>query len=218
MDCISLSLFGPKYEPSHENAKGIRTFLAAVARSTLQKRRVKAVYGQTLVYYLTTNYIANWKVTGFYDCVKKCIVEFYDDCTYIDYTAGSDDCYFHLTILLKVRTCELLYLRFPSCRPPACKPRLPVTDMELRGLSVKLKPKQEEAVKHILQGMDVICNLPVGYGKIMIFHVLPDIYADIIFGHPESFLKCKSVVSFLHEIDDKVGAIIVDECHKIDDW
>lgn len=45
-----------------------------------------------------------------------------------------------------------------------------------------------------------------------------DIYADIIFGHPESFLKCKSVVSFLHEIDDKVGAIIVDECHKIDDW
>ena len=32
-------------------------------------------------------------MTGFYDCVKKCIVEFYDDCTYIDYTAGSDDCY-----------------------------------------------------------------------------------------------------------------------------
>ncbi|CAG2228783.1 unnamed protein product [Mytilus edulis] len=118
--------------------------------------------------------------------------------------------------------------------------------MELRGLSVKLKPKQEEAVKHILQGRDVICNLPVGYEllkqeksafKVLVVCPLTalmedqlerlkakqikalffkqdgtsiknyeeheDIYADIIFGHPESFLKCKSVVSFLHEIDDK---------------
>ncbi|CAG2256025.1 unnamed protein product [Mytilus edulis] len=49
-------------------------------------------------------------------------------------------------------------------------PKIAPSYMELRGLSVKLKPKQEEAVKHILQGRDVIC-----YGKSMIFHVLPEL-------------------------------------------
>ncbi|VDI66198.1 Hypothetical predicted protein [Mytilus galloprovincialis] len=76
--------------------------ISSHVNSALQKRRVKAVYGQTLMYYLTTNYIANWKVTGFYDCVKKCIVEFYDDCTYIDYTTGSDDCYLFDTALVSL--------------------------------------------------------------------------------------------------------------------
>ena len=39
--------------------------------------------------------------------------------------------------------------------------------------SASFKPEQSDALKYILQGEDVICNLPVGYGKSLIFHSLP---------------------------------------------
>ncbi|VDI26643.1 Hypothetical predicted protein [Mytilus galloprovincialis] len=77
--------------------------------------------------------------------------------------------------------------------------------MELRGLSVKLKPKQEEAVKHILQGRDVICNLPVGYGKSMIFHVLPGTDYDIeLLKQEKSAFKVLAVCPLTALVEDQL--------------
>lgn len=39
--------------------------------------------------------------------------------------------------------------------------------------ALKLKPLQHECLHHIFMGKDVIANLPTGYGKSIIFHLLP---------------------------------------------
>ncbi|XP_053389340.1 uncharacterized protein LOC128552334 [Mercenaria mercenaria] len=39
--------------------------------------------------------------------------------------------------------------------------------------SIDPKPKQIEAFEYFLAGKDVIVNLPVGYGKSLVYHVLP---------------------------------------------
>ncbi|XP_060572949.1 uncharacterized protein LOC132730885 [Ruditapes philippinarum] len=41
--------------------------------------------------------------------------------------------------------------------------------------SFSLKPKQLECLNHIIEGRDVLVNLPVGYGKSLIYQMLPSI-------------------------------------------
>ena len=43
------------------------------------------------------------------------------------------------------------------------------------GLS-SLKPKQEEAIRAFVSGKDVFVSLPTGYGKSLIYGILPLIY------------------------------------------
>ncbi|XP_062594209.1 uncharacterized protein LOC134255710 [Saccostrea cucullata] len=40
---------------------------------------------------------------------------------------------------------------------------------------ISVKPKQVETLCHVLNGNNVLVNLPVGYGKSLIFHVLPEL-------------------------------------------
>ena len=54
-----------------------------------------------------------------------------------------------------------------------------------------LKTKQREAVEAFLKGNDVFVALPTGYGKSVIFGILPAAY-DIVRGHTES--KCIAIV------------------------
>lgn len=39
-----------------------------------------------------------------------------------------------------------------------------------------LKPLQLDVLEHVINGQDVIANLPTGYGKSLIFHLLPGEY------------------------------------------
>ncbi len=39
-----------------------------------------------------------------------------------------------------------------------------------------LKPKQIDAVENLLDGYDVVAVLPTGYGKSLIFELLPEVY------------------------------------------
>ena len=39
------------------------------------------------------------------------------------------------------------------------------------GLSLSLKPEQKEAIKSLLQGLDVLAVLPTGFGKSLIFQL-----------------------------------------------
>ena len=48
-----------------------------------------------------------------------------------------------------------------------------------------LKTKQREAVEAFIKGNDVFVALPTGYGKSIIFGILPAAY-DILRGHTES--------------------------------
>ena len=48
-----------------------------------------------------------------------------------------------------------------------------------------LKTKQREAVEAFMKGNDVFVALPTGYGKFVIFGILPAAY-DILRGHRES--------------------------------
>ncbi|VDI62892.1 Hypothetical predicted protein [Mytilus galloprovincialis] len=42
--------------------------------------------------------------------------------------------------------------------------------------------------------------------------------ASIILTHPEGLLVAENGVKLLRALEGKVGAIVIDECHKIDDW
>lgn len=43
----------------------------------------------------------------------------------------------------------------------------------------QLKPKQSEAVKAFVEGRDVFVSLPTGYGKSIIYAILPIVYDKI---------------------------------------
>ena len=50
----------------------------------------------------------------------------------------------------------------------ACK-----ANYDLNFKAIALKPKQCECIRHCIEGCDVIACLPTGYGKSMLFEVLP---------------------------------------------
>ena len=54
-----------------------------------------------------------------------------------------------------------------------------VTSLE-EDLSFSLKPKQTEALAYLNDGEDVLCCLPTGYGKSLIFSVFPKLKQMVI--------------------------------------
>ncbi|KAL4220272.1 hypothetical protein ACF0H5_020679 [Mactra antiquata] len=88
--------------------------------------------------------------------------------------------------------------------------------------SLVLKPKQIECFIHILSGRDVIVNLPVGYGKSLIYQLLPGIMKKkgLLFAHPEALLNTESANLLLQDPSfiDKVAAVTIDECHIVEEW
>lgn len=147
---------------------------------------------------------------------------------------------------------------------------------------IQLKPKQFDCLQHLLAGRDVIANLPVGYGKSLIYQVLPIIlknivgitkpvvvvisplniiqceqievlrqhsvpacrlaYCDrdgesdledmdvvkrviqgefeVVFAHPEALLNTAGGKQLLSDENfiEKVGAVVIDECHIVETW
>ncbi|CAC5381070.1 unnamed protein product [Mytilus coruscus] len=141
-----------------------------------------------------------------------------------------------------------------------------------------LKPEQLSSIQNIIEGNNVKVNLPVGFGKSVIFHMLPRIFeklgrvnnkvlvvsplnsimeeqseklkkinvkavqlsqkcqviennkdscedvfmeslnASIILTHPEGLLVAENGIKLLRALEGKVGAIVIDVCHKIDNW
>ena len=53
-------------------------------------------------------------------------------------------------------------------------------DAAERKLEIVLKDKQREAVLSILEGKDVFVMLPTGYGKSMIYGVLPLAFDNLL--------------------------------------
>ena len=43
-------------------------------------------------------------------------------------------------------------------------------------ITISLKPKQEEFYNKICVGRDMIVNLPVGYGKSILYYYLPEFF------------------------------------------
>ena len=48
--------------------------------------------------------------------------------------------------------------------------------LERYGGDITLKDKQRECLLVLHQGKDVVANLPTGYGKSLIFHLLPGLF------------------------------------------
>ena len=49
----------------------------------------------------------------------------------------------------------------------------------LKDTNYKLKKKQFEALDYVLKGKDVLCLFPTGYGKSLIFQVLPKVCKEL---------------------------------------
>ena len=43
-------------------------------------------------------------------------------------------------------------------------------------------------------------------------------HSDIIFSHPEALLMSDDGQGLLSALEGKVGVIVIDECHKVEDW
>ena len=41
---------------------------------------------------------------------------------------------------------------------------------------------------------------------------------DVILTHPEALFEADNGIKLLRSLEGKVGAIIIDECHKVDEW
>ena len=50
------------------------------------------------------------------------------------------------------------------------------------GLPFQIKRKQAQAIHHVVKGKDTLCCFPTGFGKSLIFQVLPPLYKKH-FGH-----------------------------------
>ena len=55
-------------------------------------------------------------------------------------------------------------------------------EIAARKLKIHLKDKQEEAILATLEGKDVFTVLPTGYGKSIIYGILPTAF-DILLGY-----------------------------------
>ena len=72
----------------------------------------------------------------------------------------------------------------PCCTESACPAptddKLRISIIETAGkIGITLKPKQLEAIQAFCSGKDVFISLPTGYGKSMIYGLLPLVYNKI---------------------------------------
>ena len=66
-------------------------------------------------------------------------------------------------------------------------------------LGFQLKPKQIAAVKAFVEGKDVFVSLPTGYGKSIIYAILPIVY-DKIRGEVHEFNKQLLLCTLLQQV------------------
>ena len=77
-------------------------------------------------------------------------------------------------------------------------------------LSFQLKPKQIAAVKAFVEGKDVFLSLPTGYGKSIIYAILPIVY-DKIRGEVHEFNKQLLSCTLLQQVaKDLLLYVLVD--------
>ncbi len=146
-----------------------------------------------------------------------------------------------------------------------------------------LKDKQKTALSEIYKGRDIVASLPTGYGKSVIYHLLPKVLEkdsgcrtcvlvlcplniiqkdqlsvlhgkgiascrldvnciasryqngntivvdidevqrglySIVHAHPEALFRTQTGKLLLESVGwkDSIAAIVIDECHKTDDW
>ena len=58
------------------------------------------------------------------------------------------------------------------------------------GIDVDLKPEQEDALVSLLNQNDCLCVLPTGYGKSLIYTVLPLLWDEVIMPCNVIFIQC----------------------------
>ena len=80
---------------------------------------------------------------------------------------------------------------------------------------IKLKEEQREAVSQVVNGRDVIAVLPTGFGKSLIYHLLPYVFdyinskrRNISAVWPESVVIVISPLNAL--MDDQIGKLKID--------
>ena len=54
-------------------------------------------------------------------------------------------------------------------------------DILFAETKIKVKPKQIEVVDNILKGQDTLCILPTGFGKSLIYQMLPAVYKKMVY-------------------------------------
>ena len=65
---------------------------------------------------------------------------------------------------------------------------------------INLKPKQVQCLEAIYSGRDVVAVLPTGYGKSLIFHLLPSLFLEKMNSQSMSFRPVVIVVSPLNAL------------------
>ena len=107
-----------------------------------------------------------------------------------------------------------------------------------------LKPEQVKCFEYILQGYNVIAVLPMGFGKSLLYQLLPDMRSgDMLFNHVKAngaedncetpdYGQCKILFAHPEDILSDIGrklmisdvfqknavACVIDEAHCVEMW
>lgn len=84
--------------------------------------------------------------------------------------------------------------------------------------NINLKPKQVKCLEAVYSGRDIIAVLPTGYGKSIIFHLLPALFFDKInCGRTPASLPIHPVVYFYMLFFSKYRKVDK-KCHSVQDF
>ena len=81
-----------------------------------------------------------------------------------------------------------------------------------RSLSIALKKEQMECVSSIVDGRDVLAVLPTGYGKSLIFQLLPDIYDHLLHVEDSVVLVISPLNALMHDQIAKLSERGISAC------
>ena len=90
-----------------------------------------------------------------------------------------------------------------------------------RNLSIALKKEQMECVSSIVDGRDVLAVLPTGYGKSLIFQLLPDIFDHLLHVEDSMVLVISPLNALMHDQIAKLNERGISACmiqHGMMSW
>ena len=81
-----------------------------------------------------------------------------------------------------------------------------------RNLIIALKKEQMECVSSIVEGRDVLAVLPTGYGKSLIFQLLPDIFDHLLHVEDSLVLVISPLNALMHDQIAKLNKRGISAC------
>ena len=80
-----------------------------------------------------------------------------------------------------------------------------------------LRPKQVISLENLYLGKDVLAVLPTGYGKSLIFHLLPALLFCKKIKETESYLECDCSIPSIVIVISPLNSLMNDQIHRLTD-